>query len=224
MKRTALISITVTMMFSVVLTHCKKDKEPEKGNVLSKEITNIVSDSTLQKISNLGMVINKGTTPPGFVNMYKASPFTLKCTNINGDYNLGTIFSDYKFRLYDQDNINLTIKLDYVNGNESGSGLGGFISGNGSDFSIFIKVHGVSFNTSADMLQILSGTVTPEGISNFYFANYMLDDFGDPKGIWMEVGEGRVFFDADKLTPIVSSFQVETKAKNLISVSGTSKK
>jgi hypothetical protein len=224
MKRTTLVSVACLMMFSLVLIYCKKDKVVENENVLSNEIKNIVPDSTLKKINDLGMVVNKGTTPPGLVNMYKVAPFTLKSTNIKGDYIIGSIFADYKFRLYDQDNINLTIKLDYVNGNESGSGLGGFISGSGNDFSIFIKVHAVSSNTPADMLQILSGTITPEGISNFCFANYMLNDYGDPKEIWMEIGQGRVFFDSDKLSPAVSSLQAKAEAKKLASAARTMKK
>jgi hypothetical protein len=132
---------------------------------------------------------------------------------MTGDYIIGSIFADYNFRLYDQDNINLTIKLDYVNGNETGTGLGGFTAGNGDNFSIFVKVRSTCFNSQADILQIISGTVSLEGIHNFCFANYMLNNYGNPLGLWMDNGEGRVFFDADTESPVVTSLQAMNKRK-----------
>jgi len=95
------------------------------------------------------MPINKGTKPPDVRNIYTASPFILKATNVPNAIAIGKVFADYKVRFFDQDNDKPTIKLDYVNGPESGTGIGGFVSGNGSDFSLFVKVHAVNSGTSA---------------------------------------------------------------------------
>ena len=217
MKRLTLVSLTCLMFCGMVVINCKKEKVKEKDKpaevVLSQNIQNMVPDSIMKKIIASGMIINKGNTPPGMVNSYKVSPYTLKCTSMTGDYIIGSIFADYNFRLYDQDNINLTIKLDYVNGNETGTGLGGFTAGNGDNFSIFVKVRSTCFNSQADILQIISGTVSLDGIHNFCFANYMLNNYGNPLGLWMDNGAGRVFFDADTESPVVTSLQAMTKGK-----------
>src|SRR4030042_5346743 len=130
------------MILSVLflgLASCEKD-DKEKEDELSEDIQNFVPDETLEHIIDMGMVINKGTDPPDMEGEYLASPYELVGTTVSGDWWLGTIFADYYFRLYDQDNDDLTIKLDYYNGGEQGSGLGGFISGGGEEFSVFIEV------------------------------------------------------------------------------------
>ncbi len=226
MKRLTLVSLACLMFGGMFVINCKKEKVKEKDKtaavVLSQNIQNMVPDSILTKIVKLGMVINKGNTPPGMVNTYKVSPYTLKCTTMTGDYNIGSIFADYNFRLYDQDNINLTVKLDYVNGNEIGTGLGGFTAGSGDGFSIFVKVRSTCFNSQAEILQIISGTVSSDGIHNFCFANYMLNNYGNSSGLWMNNGEGRVFFDADMDSPVINSLQAMTKRKGKM-ISGSLK-
>lgn len=177
---------------------------------LSKEIQNIVPDETLNVITSLGMPINKGTKPTNLENYYKVSPLTLKATNIPSDFAIGYVFSDYKFRLYDQDNSSLSIKFDYVAGSETGTGLGGFISGSGSDFSVFVKVHTIRSGSTAEVLHIISGTITAEGIKDFYFSNFMLEDYGDPQNFFIEKEQGRVFYDSDGVSPIVTNLQAKS--------------
>ncbi len=206
MKKLFILGLLVIAVFSFIFTSCKKDSETLS---LSKDIQNIVPDSTLNKIIALGMPINKGTKPTDLQNIFKASPHALKATNVPNDFALGYVFADYKFRLYDQDNDKLTIKLDYVNGPESGTGIGGFVSGNGSDFSIFVKVHAVNSGTPAEVLQVISGTITAEGIKNFYFSNFMLEDYGDPKNLWINKEQGRVIYDSDGVSPVISSLKAK---------------
>lgn len=187
----------------MVMNSCKKDEDkPKKPTELSDDIKNIVPDSTLVKITALGMKVNKGLTPPNIENGYLASPFELKATNVADDYSIGYVFSDYYFKLYDQDNENLTIKLDYYNGGETGTGLGGFISGDGNKFSVFVEMNSEYSGYQAKMVHIISGTLTDEGISGLYFANYMLDNYGNLGGYWIENDEGRVLIDSDGMSPV----------------------
>jgi hypothetical protein len=172
-------------------------------NELSAEIKNIVPDATLTKITDLGMPIFKGNAPTNLVNYFKASPFVLKASNRSSD-NIGSTYSDYVFYLHNQDNAKLSITLDYQNGPEAGTGLGGFISGNGNDFSVFVKVRSTNSSSGyADMIHIISGTMTSTGIKNMYFANFMLDNFGNSG--WIANGEGRILYDSDGNSPIVTS-------------------
>lgn len=213
MKNSLIALCIVFASFACILSSC------DETLVLSKEIKNIVPDSTLTKITDLGMPINKGKKPTNLENYYKVSPLTLKATSVPNDYSPGATFADYKFRLYDQDNENLTIKLDYASGSETGTGLGGFISGDGKDFSVFVKVHSFSSNQPAEVLHIISGTLTDEGIENFYFSNFMLDDYGDPLNVWMDLECGRVFYDSDGFSPIVENLQASVvESKPTISI------
>lgn len=208
----------------MVITSCEKDKDkPKKPTELSDEIKNIVPDSTLTKITTLGMKINKGLEPPNMENTYLASPFELKATNVVDDYSIGYIFADYYFRLYDQDNENLTIKLDYYNGGETGTGLGGFISGDGKNFSVFIEMNSEYSGYAAKMVHIISGTLTDEGISGLYFANYMLDNYGNLGGYWIENDEGRVLIDSDAMSPVTPYEFKSTESKVTKGISGATK-
>lgn len=203
MKKMYFTMCMAAFCYVILLTSCEKKEELD----LSKDIKNIVPDTTLNKIINLGMFVNKGTKPPKITNIYKAAPFILKATNVPNDWNLGTAFADYKFKLYDQDNDKLSIKLDYIGGPETGTGIGGFISGDGDNFSVFVKVHAVNSGSPCEMLHIISGTITAEGIKDFYFANFMIEDYGDPKNVWMAEENGRVFYDSDGVSPIIQSLQ-----------------
>lgn len=209
MKKLTIALFIVVASYSFLITSCKKDEKL----VLSEEIQNIVPDSTLNKITSLGMPINKGTKPPDLTNMFKVSPFTLKATNVTNDFAIGYKFADYKFRLYEQDNEKLTIKLDYVNGPEKGTGFGGFMSGSGSDFSIFIKVHSLNGSNQADIIQIISGTLTTDGIKNFYLSNFMIDNYGNANHVWIEEETGRVFYDSDGVSPVALSLQDKSADK-----------
>jgi hypothetical protein len=207
------------MIFSVLflgLVSCSKDdKNPE--DKLSKDIQNFVSDETIQHLTDMGMVINKGVDPPDMEGEYLATPYELIGTTVANDYSLGTYFADYYFRLYDQDNDDLTIKLDYYNGGEQGSGLGGFISGSGNKFSVFIEVHSEYQGYKATLLHVLSGKMTDDGIEDFYFANYMLDNNGNEGGVWIENDEGRVLIDSNGMTPFTDyNFKSAKSAVNSI--------
>jgi hypothetical protein len=193
--------IVLTLLFA----SCKKDEAKPSGE-LSQEIKNFVPDTLLQDIMALGMPINKGLTPPNFENIYFGSPFALVNSNISYDYE-GKLFADYKVQFFDQDNENLTVKVSYVNGPEEGSGLGAFISGSGDKFSVFVQVNSTYSGTNAVMLHIISGTLTSTGIKDLYFANFMLNNYGNEYGYWIQEGEGRVIKDTDGNSPIISSLK-----------------
>jgi hypothetical protein len=210
MKKTLFGLMMILSVLFLGLASCSKDKDKE--DELSKDIQNFVPDETLDQIIEMGMVINKGVDPPDMEGEYLASPYELTATTVADDYSLGTIFADYYFRLYDQDNDDLTIKLDYYNGGEQGSGLGGFISGNGKEFSVFIEVESEYNGYEATLLHVISGTMGKDGIEDFYFTNYMLDNNGNEGGVWIENDEGRVLIDSDGDTPFTDYEFKSTKS------------
>jgi len=178
-------------------------------NGLSKEINNIVPDSLLDKIKALGMPVNTGDAPPDIVGSYLIAPFILDSTNIGGDWPVGTAFADYHVNFTDQNNNELSVNIDYANGGELGNGIGSFIVGDASNFSVFSRItsHNPAQTDSAYVLFLFSGSKQADGLHNMYVAILMLDDLGDPSGYFIENGQGRIFYDQDELSePIVWDF------------------
>jgi hypothetical protein len=222
MKRTIFVTLLMMPLALFLFISCQKDKE-DPGE-LSQNIKNLVPDSTFNAIKGLRMPIYRGLEPPNLENTYLASPFTLKSTNIEGDWDIGYVISDYYVRFYDQDDVNLTIKVDYYNGGESGSGLGGYISGSGNKFSVFVVVNSYYDVYPAKLLHVISGVMTADGIKNLYFANTMLNDYGDEGDNWIENNQGRVFYDSDGMSPITDYAFKSTEGLKSTGVSSASKR
>jgi len=188
------------------------------ANTLSQDIKNIVPDNILTIISNLGMPMFTGKTPPQISNFYKLSPNALFNSNVPNDYAKGTTFFPVNFHFYNQNNTLLTIKLDYVEigtGGGSGSGKEAFLSGSGNNFSAFLKVNYTASGQTSDMITIYSGTITSTGIKDLYYALFMVDDHGDPGNLWIANGTGRVFYDSDGMGSIIQSLTSQNFGINL---------
>ena len=175
---------------------------------LSQDVKNIVPDNIITTMTNLGMPIYTGKTPPNLVNFYKLSPRTLKNSNVPNDYSAGTVFYDMNIHFYNQDNTALSLKMDFAemgSGGGTGSGKGAFISGSGNNFSVFMQVTYTASGQTADMVEIFSGTMTSTGIKDLYDGLFMVDDHGDPGNLWIANGQGRIFYDSDGMSPIIAN-------------------
>ncbi|MCF6242102.1 MAG: hypothetical protein L3J74_12245 [Bacteroidales bacterium] len=189
--------------FALFISSCNKDEASlvnEDG--LTQEIVNLVPDSILNEIKSLGMPIYGGENPPNIENSYIASPFVLKASNREYDQ-IGYTYSDYYVKFYNQDNSKLTISMNYANGPETGEGMGSYIVGKDNKFTVFVEVNAETEDGSkAKMVHIISGEWTADGIKDFYFANFMLDNFGNPTGYWIENGQGRIVYDSDGFSEV----------------------
>ncbi|MGB5926946.1 MAG: hypothetical protein WBH03_02170, partial [Cyclobacteriaceae bacterium] len=174
---------------------CGDDEEisPQvDANGLTREITDLVPQYILDEMEALGMPINGGESPPNVEGTYYANPFVLLNSNRSNDV-VGQNFAPYTVTFSNQNNNKLTVKVDYVNGPESGNGIGSFIVGTSTQFSVFVEVNSQhSRGSSAKFTQVISGEMTDQGIENLHVANFMIDNYGNPDGVWIEDGEGRV--------------------------------
>lgn len=187
--------IFIFCLLLVGLVGCTK-KPKVDSNGLTDDIKNLVPDSIMATMKNLGMPIHGGNKPPMLENTYLASPFILVSSNRSSDV-VGHLFSDYKVSFTDQDNENLHLTVDYVNGIESGNGIASFIVGEKNKFSVFVTVNSIIWGTNAKMVHVISGELQNKGIKNLYFANFMLDNYGNPNNVWIENGQGRIIKDED---------------------------
>lgn len=207
MKKYTFQVIFLSILIGLLSFSCKKDKKEVskvEDNGLTSEINKLIPDSIITAMVDLGLPIYRGGTPPVLTGTFLASPFILKASNIATD-NPGYAFADYYVSFYDQNNDSLSIRLDYSNGPESGNGLGGFIVGTNDQFTVFAQVNSTYGSFEAKLVQVVSGKLTASGIEDFYFANFMLDNFGNPGHVWIENGEGRIIYDSDSLATIYSS-------------------
>lgn len=203
MKKLDLSGLLILLMaLSLVFLGCKKDEEPEpvqkavEDNGLTKDINELVPPYIIDEMEGLGMPINRGGTPPALVGIYRASRFILKNSNIGDDF-IGFAYPDFRVQFADFNKFNLSVQLDYINGFESGSGLGAFIVGSGNKFSVFAEVVSVKEFEESSFAYVISGSVLNDTIRDMHVANFMLDNNGNPTEIWIDNGEGRVLYDKD---------------------------
>ncbi len=206
-------------MLALLLTSCDalfgvEEEEESRSAGLTSEIQQIVSDEQLSVLEDdMDLTIYRGSNPPTFNSEYKIEPTTMRSTTVPNDSNSpGSVFADYWIRFYDQDNETQTISLDTAQTNStgglltSGEGRGGYIVGEGDNFSVFAQVDSYDTNTeiTSVLLFVYSGTLTSSGINDFEYALLMLNNNGDSTKIPNDTG--RSFYDGDGVSPLTSSF------------------
>lgn len=140
---------------------------------------------------------------------YFVKPFILKNSNVPFD---NIQFKDYTVTFKDQNNTNLTIKLDYkINylnapvSNETGTGIESYIVGNNCNFSVFASIESNINGVKAKLINIISGSLSPNGIENLHFSNFMVDNLGNPQNLYISNGQGRVIYDSDGFSELVGT-------------------
>lgn len=189
------------LLTALSLFSCNKKKESKvESNGLTKEINELVPQEILDKIKALGVPIHGGDTPPNIEGAFNVSPDII-VQSTAGDL-IGFVAPDFKITFYEQNDNDLTIKIDFLTGTQSGTGLGSYIVGTGCKFSVFVELRERNINNQSEarLIYVFSGSMTDNGIEDISIGNLMLDDFGDPFNCWITVGTGRVFNDGDRFS------------------------
>jgi len=201
LMRNVAIVIVACLAVSVMFTSCDEDELPsvdEQG--LTENIRNIIPDEYITTLKELGLIINGGNKPPTIEGKYLANPMVLVKSNtgttISSQWDMYVTFSK-------QNNTKLTIEANYTMQSENGpmsvDGIGSYIIGEGKKFTVFIDARRVQGGHTAKTVEFFSGEIVTEGIKNFQWGVLMIDDAGDPLGIWIENGKGYVKKDGDDL-------------------------
>ncbi|MDP5170421.1 MAG: hypothetical protein NWR72_09250 [Bacteroidia bacterium] len=173
---------------------------PEPGG-FSDEILNIIPQSKIDSLRSLGIPIYEGRTPPEVLGSYFVNPYVLVVPwSDNDNYYIGRSIGSYTYTFYNFDTQNNTLRVDFKSstGSESGTGLGGIVSGKDSSFTIFIELKGVSGGVENTTVTVLAGKISPDGIFDFYNAFYLKEKSeGSGLGTLIPVGTGRVWKDED---------------------------
>lgn len=231
-KLQKLIALAVLGMFAILtMPSCEEEENLSVG--FSEEIENFVPDSTIQLLRDLGMIIHEGKQPPSLVGKYYLAPNLMDSSNVpNESFQVGHQFADYRLHFHDQKNDELSIKLDTeglitslsdTTVFTSATGNGGFLSGFGNEFSVFIISEGEEYlNNRQDTaryrsLDLYSGEISAEGIINYKQALLLLEDYGDEFNEYIPVNTGRIFHDGDSLAHRLTDSEWPTKRQPFIS-------
>ncbi|MBC3756975.1 hypothetical protein H7U19_01070 [Hyunsoonleella sp. SJ7] len=190
--------LTFALIFS-----CKSDDDGGGGFDGSlRSIEDFYSPEILDALEDLGFLINTGNTPPNLEGAYLFSPLKLLSSTVSGD-TPGKTFANYMASFKNQNNSELTI--DY-NGNHIGAsqvdeGNGAFISGSNNEFSMFLKTTTqISNSVPAESTIAISGKMTENGIEDAQMVLMMLDNKGNPDGVYIPDNTGRLLYDSNNFS------------------------
>jgi len=200
MKKHILIIAAIAV---AAMAGCKKDEilptVDEQG--LTEDIHKIIPDEYIKVLKDLGLNIYGGNKPPKIEGKYLASPLVF--VNKNFLEKLAEM-DNMRVTFYGQNNTALTVKMDYTMdilsspaGKMEVSGMGGFIVGEGNRFTAFIDAKRKEGGYTAKTVEVFSGEITTGGIKDFHWAVIMIDNNGNPLGIWIPNGTGYVHKDGD---------------------------
>gem|GEM_PF-4502332 len=175
----------------------------EKG--LTDAINEIVPPKIFENLIDLGLVINGGNNPPSIEGTYLAAGVIKVKANFPESDEPTTFDEEVTF--YNQNNNDLTIQMDSRRFNMNGfkdntdktiTGIGSFIVGYDNFFSIFMKsvIHDV-YGHTVENVEVISGELVDGGIRNLQSAYIRVEDNGDPRDMYIEIGQGRLYKDPD---------------------------
>ena len=152
------------------------------------------------------MPIYSGNTPPVIEGTFAVKPNLCEYSSVIDRYE-GKIMATTVVNFYDQNTTANTVmfryeELDDNDGSVMATTLPAEakVLGKGDNFTIFVIVEETdNFNVWTKMAEIHSGTVTAEGIKDYYNGVLMLDKSDDKAGPKMSVGTFRIFKDKDGL-------------------------
>ena len=177
--------------------------EPSFQGTLS-DIEEYYTPELVESLQNLGFIFNLGNTPGNVEGVYEISPSVIQASTTGID-NIGERLADQTITLSNQNNDRLTIDFKIDGNGQTSFGNGSFISGDSDEFSIFIKSQTQNQNSIAvETATSITGKVSQNGLLNFQFAGLMLDDKGDPDGVYIENNTGRLIHDSDKTSPRIN--------------------
>lgn len=168
-----------------------EEEDPRLDDVVPEEIQD--------KISKYIPIYN-GVNPPNIEGTYLVDPFvTVFCEDENG-YEPGELIVPSYIRFSNQNTMLNTLDFEEKTSLSEMFGTGAFICGSGSRFTAFFNTEGYASDIFNKTALVISGTKTPSGIEDLYYAFIMVEKGEDPDNILMQEGYFRVFKDEDGLS------------------------
>ncbi len=161
----------------------------------------------IDTLRGLGVDIIEAGRPIKVEGIYEVKPAILLGSNV-ADEEIGGEFEPLRLHFYDQSSSDQSLKIRIKNGETTGSGIGGFITGESDKFTAFFETTVLDGVASAKSFVVISGQWSSNGIRNIKFGLY-LSEKNDPNGDFAAIGTSRVFKDGDGLSNIVNSLRIQ---------------
>ena len=162
-----------------------------------QRITQQIPQEYLSKMAT-HMPIYAGSTPPTIEGSFTSHPHEPVYTSDGYSWSGG--LADQIMNFTGQDKQKNTINYEYRQSGSLSDKTQMVVMGEGDQFTIFAVMNGAnaSVNATYKMAEIVSGTMTADGIKDFYTGILMLEK-NDPSNQLMKVGTYRIFKDGDGL-------------------------
>jgi len=237
-KITRTLLVLLVISFSLFITSCgllgsdDNDDTVELVDGLSPEIWDLVDEELISVLEDsLDMPIHRGDDPPNILQALSGSaqkvinaegvtvamrPLMMVKTLVPNDrcaddrcnwFDLYILFNEQDF-----ENNEVTIRMRHAEESEY-TGIDGFISGNGNNFSIFVEQVQDFDGKIVKMVSLFSGSATSEGIKDPHWGIVMIDNAGLEDRI--PNGTGRSFKDGKDLAE-VDEWPVEDENAKII--------
>jgi len=175
---------------------CSKDDDSGEQDI-HQLVENFVSPELIASLNQLDYNFMDGNDQPDISGTFRFSKNILKATNIDPDYEIGTEFLAQTFTFSNLDPESRTFDFSGVDdyGFTYGNATDSFYSGNGNNFSAYVKIVATMGDVELDLLFAISGTIAEGGIVNAESALLMLNNKGYSG--YISNGQGRLFMDED---------------------------
>lgn len=160
-----------------------------------QRITQQIPQQYLEKMSAY-MPIYAGNTPPTIEGTFTLHPYEMVYTS--DSYKPTEAFGDNTIDLSDQNRTKNTVNYQNKQGSGRSEKTEMVVLGKDDKFTIFAVVSGTNPDATYKMAEIVSGTMTTDGIKDVFTGILMLEK-NDPNNKVMKVGTYRIFKDGDGL-------------------------
>ena len=187
-----------------------------KRDDLTDDIQNLIPPDILEAIEDLGIEINGGRNPPSIEGTFFISTMQLVKSTTGGS--IANQWDKY-VTFSGQDNTKLTIDANYTmqasygTGPMNSEGPGSFIVGEGNKFTVIVDGTREQDGYTAKTVEIFSGELSDAGIIDYHWAVMMINNNGNPLGIWIENGTGYAKRDSDGFSERVEKNVFKNKLK-----------
>lgn len=196
--------LLTSLCFTLLFFNCSKNDDNDSDDEFDgsiEDVRDFFGENLVVALEDLGFKINTGNIPPSLEGTYLINLYELQASTVPSD-RVGRVFSENLITFSNQNNNNLTIDYKGVNGPQEDIGIGSFISGDNNQFSMYLKLNSqIGTSVIVESAYAISGSVEENGIRNIQVALLMLDDKGDPDGVYTANNKGRLFFDSNGLSP-----------------------
>ncbi len=161
-------------------------------------VNELLTSEDVEALRAVGMQVYTGDTPPWIEGDYLLDTLTISYDDVSGA--IGAPIIETYLGFHDQDNDDGTLDTSLHDAISDGTGLGGFVSGEGDCFTVWVRFDGHNFPDDCvyQMAQLFSGCVDDAGIEDLQFG-YVLVDRSGPCQDTVPIDHRRVMDEVDGL-------------------------